>query len=146
MKRMLTFLSLFFILGCSEKYTLEPAGTVSNFNIELPVGWKHIKTQGDDSKVGFFTDGTDSLYYDFGMFTNGFTFFYGNDPEYAIKKIIIDKKPGQWLYPHKSGDGITGVFLRADSVNTLTITARSKNSNSYYLNIFRTIKFVRKEN
>ena len=151
MKHLFILLFVFFILSCGQNNTPEPEAslskeTVASFNIELPAGWKHVKLQGIDSRIGFFTNETDSLYYDFGRFTRGFEFFYGNNPAYTIKKIVIHKKPGQWLYPRKNEEGITGVFLQADSVNTLTITGKSKNINSYYWNIFRTITFVKKEN
>ena len=155
MKRLFTLLSLFFILACNQNNTPEPEEeettglpkrTVTHFNIELPAGWKHVKQQGIDSSVGFFTDETDSLYYDFGWYTHGFERHYGDNTDYIIEKIVIHEKPGQWLYPHKSGEGIVGVFLQADSLNTLTISGRSKNANNYYWNIFRTITFVEKEN
>lgn len=145
------FLLVLFFSSCksdapetSNENTPITSHELTDFFIKLPDGWKHEKRQGTDSQIGIFTNQIDTLTYDFGWYTHGFDFVFGNNPEYSIQKVTIDKKPGQFLFPKNNLKGTTGIFLQVDQYNTLTISAKVKNSKNHYWSIFETITFTKK--
>jgi hypothetical protein len=139
--RYFCLLLILLMFGCKSEITPKVSHETYDFSIGLPEGWIHEKLQGIDSRIGIFTNKKDTLYYDFGWYTNGFDFEFGKDPEYTIQKIRIDKRQGQFLYPKNNQKGAVGVFLQVDKSNTLTIIGNSKNSREYYWDIFNTIVF-----
>ena len=141
MKKLLIILTLFTsLISCQSAIFPEVLHETPNFAITLPTGWKHEKLQGTDSIIGIFTNQIDTLRYDYGRYTNGFDYEFGDNSEYSITPIQIHSRKGQWLIPSRNKPGITGVFLRVEEHKTLTITGRVNNPKEYWA-IFNTIRF-----
>jgi hypothetical protein len=139
--RYFCLLLVILMFGCKSEITPKNSHETSDFFIDLPEGWTHEKRQGIDSRIGVFTNNKQTLSYDFGWYTSGFDLRYGNNSDYSIQNILIDQKPGQFLYPKNKLKGNVGIFLQVDEYNTLTIIGEAKSSKNFYWDIFNTIVF-----
>lgn len=144
MKQIILLFAIMTVLSCKSEVLPEVLHETYDFSIQLPKGWKHEKLQGIDSRIGIFTNHKETLSYDFGWYTRGFDSEFGQNPEYIIQKVTVDKRPGQFLYPKNNKNGTTGILLQVDEYNSLTIRAKTKSSQNYYWDIFKTIKFTEK--
>jgi hypothetical protein len=108
------------------------------FKMNVPDGWTSFKLQGIDSQVGGVTDGKDSLFYDYGWYSNDLQQLPAADYHKSTKKI--NGLDAYIVRPKKSGEGIIGVYIKVDQQNKFNLLGVSKNEDTV-LGIFDSVKF-----
>ncbi len=108
---------------------------LGRFSVITPVAFKYVKLEGVDSFVGLITDGTDSLSFDFGWYSNDLT-----SQDYHLTVEQINGRKAVIGYSSTLGTAVHFPNLADD--NSLTFHA-GRMPKETALAIFRTIKFVR---
>ena len=80
------------------------------FSIDTPKSYKYVKRQGIDSYVGELCSKTDTLWFDYGWYSNNFSKYYGN-PDYKIEYFLIDNRKSVLVLP-KTQNGIIGIYVQ----------------------------------
>ncbi len=107
------------------------------FRLTVPDDWNTFSLQSYDSQVGGITNGTDTLYYDYGWYSYNF-----KDQTAATHNrttTLIDGRSSLIVQPKNRGKGIIGVFIEVDSLTKLSLYGNNIKSEATVLNIFKSI-------
>jgi hypothetical protein len=110
------------------------------FTIETPRSYRYIRRKGYDSYIGEITNLTDTLYFDYGMYS------YNFGDETPMEHIFTDQtiygKKATLVRPKKAGKGLTGVYFKnVASNNHLVISGYDLKDEQTALSMFKSIKF-----
>jgi len=129
---------LLLTLCCTDQTELDKPLDFDFFTIMTPSNWEKFDTQGYDSKTGGITNGQDSLYYDYGWYSDDLK-GYTTDT-HIITITTIDDYDALIIEPLKKGKGIIGVSIQLDKLNRFTMTGTCE-GNSIVRRIFNSIQF-----
>ncbi|KAA0992436.1 hypothetical protein [Dyadobacter aurulentus] len=99
------------------------------FTLQAPSKWKEFSAQGYDSVVGGVTDGKDTLYYDYGMYSYRFT--SETSQTHIITETNRDGYPTKMVKPKKPGQGVIGIYYNLGNSLRLTLYGRSRDENIF---------------
>lgn len=145
----LSILLVFILLSACRNDTIddlpdetEIIGDTINFNgftLKAPSNWYGFKLQGIDSQVGGVTNTVDTLYYDFGWYSDDFS----NLPAtlYTKTSVKINGKTALIVKPKQSGQGIIGMYIKLDGDDKFNLYGVTKNEEDV-LHIFKSVNFL----
>jgi hypothetical protein len=110
------------------------------FTIETPKSYRYIRRKGYDSYIGEITNQTDTLYFDYGMYSYNF----GDETtlEHIFIKETVNGKAATLVRPKRQGRGLTGVYFRnVANHNHLVISGYDLKDEETALSMFKTIRF-----
>ena len=113
---------------------------LGDFSIRTPQSFKFASCRGIDSFVGMITNGKDTLYFDYGGYSAGPD---GLDADkQLLAKDTIQGKIAYLTRPQKTGNGITGIFIRkAYNENRLSMTGVNVENEDLILKMFESLTF-----
>ncbi|HEV7381576.1 MAG TPA: hypothetical protein VGN64_17380 [Dyadobacter sp.] len=131
MKAILLMTCLCVILACTKEEPRSEWETFdfTTFSLEAPSTWKPFTSQGYDSKVGGVTNGKDTLFYDYGMYSNRFT--TETSQTHVITEIDRQGYPTRMVKPKKPGNGVIGIYYNLGNTFRLTLYGRSANEKTF---------------
>jgi hypothetical protein len=110
------------------------------FTIETPKTYRYIRRKGYDSYIGEITNQTDTLYFDYGMYS--YTFGDETTLEHIFTEDTINNKRAVVVRPIRQGRGLTGVYFRnVANNNHLVISGYDLKDEETAVSMFKTIKF-----
>ena len=140
--RTLIFIFTIVLISCNQKKN-EGWKTLDFrvFKLEVPGDWRIVKLQGTDSYVGGLTNGTDSLYFDYGSYSPAV-----GDQDPDKHKFAIDTVNGlsaSIVIPIVDGDGQIAMSVSnfRNAKNTFIIGGRNIKGTNTILRIFKSIMF-----
>jgi hypothetical protein len=110
------------------------------FTIETPRTYRYIRRKGYDSYIGEITNLTDTLYFDYGMYSYNF----GDETslEHIFSREIIDGRKAILVRPKRRERGLTGVYFKnVLNNNHLVISGYDLRDEQAAISMFKTIKF-----
>ena len=120
----------------------ETSGETINFNsftLKAPPSWYGFKLQGIDSQVGGVTNTIDTLYYDFGWYSDDFS----NLPTtlYTKTSVKINGRTALIVKPKQAGQGVIGMYIKLDGDDKFNLYGITKNEEDV-LHIFKSVNFL----
>jgi|GEM_PF-1730908 len=109
-----------------------------DFKIKTPKEWRKIKERGIDSYVGGLTNGTDTLEFDFGQYSNDLT---DTREEYLYADDTINGKAGYIAKPKIKGKGFIGVYFGNIDGDNFNLCSRHPKNEKEIISIFQNIRF-----
>ena len=112
-----------------------------SFTLKTPSNWEILKEKGIDSNVGGLTNGIDSLYFDYGWYSQEV-----GDEEANKHKFTTDTVNGKIasiVIPTIEGDGQTAMSISQfkDNQNRFIIGGTNVKDNKLVLQIFKSLTF-----
>ncbi|MEO9474103.1 MAG: hypothetical protein ABJG41_01160 [Cyclobacteriaceae bacterium] len=107
---------------------------LGRFSLLTPNNFKYVEQEGIDSFVGLITDGTDSIEFDFGWYSNDLT-----SEDYNLSNERINGRQAVTGFSNTYGTAVHFPNLRDN--NSLTVYSETLTEEEA-LNIFRTIKIA----
>src|SRR5690606_28315920 len=105
---------------------------LGRFSMRTPNTFEYLEQVGIDSFVGLITDGTDSIEFDFGWYSNDLT-----SEGFSLTNEQINGRKAVIGYSHDFGTAVHFLNLRGD--NKLTIYSRTLPKETA-VSIFRTVE------
>lgn len=110
------------------------------FTIETPKAYRYIRRKGYDSYIGEITNLTDTLYFDYGMYS--YNFEGETTLEHVFTSELVQGKKAILVRPKRKGRGLTGVYFKnVASNNHLVISGYDLQNEKAAISMFKTIKF-----
>lgn len=110
------------------------------FSIETPKKYRYIRRKGYDSYIGEITNLTDTLYFDYGMYS--YNFQDETSLEHIFANEMVDGKKAILVRPKRRGRGLTGIYFKnAENSNRLVISGYDLKNEETAISMFKTIKF-----
>lgn len=145
----LFFLFLFILLtGCTHDVLddlpdeTETTGEIISFNgftLKAPANWYGFKLQGIDSQVGGVTNVVDTLYFDFGWYSDDFSTLPAT--LYTKTNVKINGKSALIVKPKQPGQGVIGMYIKLDGYDKFNLYGVTKNEEEV-LHIFKSVNFL----
>lgn len=112
------------------------------FFIETPKEYKFIVFEGIDSYVGGFTNKKDTIYFDYGLYSNSLTDLSPSD--YEFQNILIDSKNFRIVIRQNEVQHIAAYTNELDKGNTFMIECFDCQDLEEKYKIIQTIEFKKK--
>jgi hypothetical protein len=110
------------------------------FKVKTPQNWKKFNTQGVDSYVGGFTNGNDTLFFDYGMYSqeiNGY-----ESSKHLYEQATINGFTAILQIPKIDGNGsIKLSFPRVTDDNKFSLVGNNIKGTEQVLQIFKSVTF-----
>jgi hypothetical protein len=110
------------------------------FTIETPDSYRYIRRKGYDSYIGEITNLTDTLYFDYGMYSYNF----GDETtlEHIFTRENVHGREAILVRPKRRGRGLTGIYFKniADN-NHLVVSGYDLKDEETAISMFKTVKF-----
>jgi hypothetical protein len=110
------------------------------FTIETPQTYRYIRRKGYDSYIGEITNLTDTLYFDYGMYSYNF----GDETplEHTFTREEINGRKATLVRPKRQGRGLTGIYFKnIVKGNHLVVSGYDLKDEETAISMFKTIKF-----
>ncbi len=140
MKFRLVFLMCIFSISCNSNRTTEwQTLDFGVFQLKMPSGWEEFREQGIDSYVGGLTNGTDSLWFDYGWYSAD----VGDEDPLKHKSGVdtINGLPANIVVPINPGDGYIGMYIRVNRKDKFSIGGYGIKETDRILKIFNSVVF-----
>lgn len=108
------------------------------FTLTAPNNWKAFTQIGFDSQVGGITNGSDTLFYDYGWYS--YKFDKETVATHYRQSRVLDNRPALLVIPKVQGQGIIGAYIEVDQINRLSLYSRSRNEDKL-IKIIESVKF-----
>ena len=168
MARYISFLILFILfISCKPQESKTHLLDFERFSLETPKGWEKFIDRGLDSYVGGIKlDSTDTLFFDFGLYSNDLEEYLKVPTDTSAWTIypplsmlgknrnskaifeIIDGKPAKIILPINYGKGVIGIYfdsLKLSGNQKIKFEISGNNlkpeNEKIVLNVLRTLKF-----
>lgn len=110
------------------------------FKVQTPVSYRFFRQKGLDSYVGGITNKIDTLYFDFGMYSNDFSEYDSFEDFYISNEILYGKKIK--IVRALKSKGFIGAYTNdLKNNNTFSIYCKECQNIDEKLKIIKTIKF-----
>ena len=135
-------ISVLLLLLCSTALLSKSSGdttfTFKYFTLRAPCTWSVVKRQGVDSYVGAVTNGTDTLEFDYGI--------YSMQPERTrdkcrIRRGIVGGRIARIARQQKPGQGMTAIFFKLSGDTKFVLYGIDVVNESEVLKIMKSVRF-----
>lgn len=134
-------LIIILLIGCKAGTVEKSAEVIAfkGFTLEAPSDWRAFSAQGIDSQVGGITNGKDELKYDLGWYS--YDFKNEKEDTHIRTNTTVDGLKALIVKPKKKGEGIIGIYIEIDSINSFNLFGISKNEDEI-IEIFKSVKIL----
>lgn len=138
----LTFISCLISGGCEN---IEPL-TIPNreFSLDLWSDWELELQQGIDTYTGFYANGHEKIYFDYGIFAGGnFNAVMGGPGVLYYEETIIDSFPAKIVKTvYNENTELELLIDRGDEYSRVVVSVVNSNKDEKYIAIFKTFRFL----
>jgi hypothetical protein len=122
------------------KYRDNFEGNFKVFDLALPNNWEKFDLDGIDSYVGGITNETDTLYFDYGWYSDSFE--DQNRETQLFETITINGKIALITKPKIAGNGTIGVHIKkAFKKDRFSMFGENIKNEEQVIDIFKSLKF-----
>ena len=135
----LIIIFIILIASCNTKKSDWQTLDFGAFKLNTPNNWQEFKQKGIDSYVGGLTNGKDSLWFDYGWYSQEI----GDEDfkKHMFGQDTINGLIATLVFPIKPGDGDIGMFIPIDKEDKFSIRGYNIQQTDTILKIYRSIIF-----
>ena len=127
-------------VSCKTRNTEWQELDFGSFKLKTPHGWTKVEKQGIDSYFGGLTDGKDTLWFDYGLYSVDLTGEESSAHRYA--KDTVNGLPARIMIPDTAGKGYITMYIPKVTVkNKFTIWGKNIDETDTILKIYKSVTF-----